>query len=491
MGGNQSIPSWLVWLTTILLFVLSFSLFSWNNNFTLGFHVDEVRKVDLIRYDLNEYKHPLYMRESVKPILNLLDIPKDDPQKIARVCRYWAAFHGAAIVVFAFLLMLSLASFGIALSTTVLLMSMPIMAVHSHYFKEDVFFLAFLVAGLYLMRHELKSKKLITLLLTGIALGLMLSTHYKSAVFMLIFLLMHLLELKNLKRTLLMGLVSGLVFLVVNFSLFTEFELFWTDLVYEYDHFKDGHSFPITLGQTFGLFYIRQTFIPELGIVSLIVLAFFLIYKREMFKDSIPKWIGLMILIYWLTIEISPNKVHPNISRYALPMVPLLLVLFSSSLDRLPAKFKNAAIVLVVGMSIYPAMHTYQYLSIFKDDTRTQVLEDWWDNRDSCYYELYALPHKDQNDQEFLYELDLDSLINEGYTKATISGFWYERFFYGMNLRGASEEVIYKGRFYSLALECSTKEYLPRYEPYAFSNPEVYQFDLVEFRDRLKKEVTR
>ncbi|MBR9859312.1 phospholipid carrier-dependent glycosyltransferase [bacterium] len=475
----------------LILFAFSFSLFSYQYDFQIGMHSDEVRKADLIRYHLNEYKHPLYMRQVVKPVLFVLNVDMDNPQEIVQIGRLSSAFHGAISALFIFLIGLMFFKRWMAFGLSLLYSSSAIIAIHAHYFKEDIYVLCFLVISIYLLFQLMRKEKKWLWILLGLSIGLMISSHYKGAVFAVVIGFFCLYHFRRFKPMMAVTVIALAVFFLVNLPLFFEYNQFMADFTYEYDHMVEGHAFPITIDQTYGLFHIKKSLMPGFSPTVFLLMIGCIAFAYTIFKKREVQFLSALFLVYFLVIEISPLKPHPDFSRYAMPLVPGIVLCFGFALmkflERWPLRqitFSFVPFILMIPCLI----HTYRIEYYMEDDTRIAMAEEgWMEKKDSCYYELYSLPHQDWSYRTPLYRSDFDTLIAQGFRTAAISSFWTDRFFYGASLRNPDPKATALAEIYQAGIDCQIKKVEPIYQSYAFSNPTIYEVDLIKWRDLMTK----
>src|SRR2546430_9579610 len=122
----------------ILLVICSFAflLNIHNNNFKLGYHPDEPKKVHFIETNTQDFKHPLLMLQTIRMVNYFAEFT--DQQAIASLGRTVVAIFGASIVVLCYLIARAVLERRYAYVVAALAATSPVLIIHSPYLKEDV-----------------------------------------------------------------------------------------------------------------------------------------------------------------------------------------------------------------------------------------------------------------------------------------------------------------------------------------------------------------
>jgi hypothetical protein len=327
-------------------------------------------------------------------------------------------------------------------------------------------------------------------LLLGLAIssGLLLSCHYKGFLFAGIIYIFLYIHFKRPRLLIISALIAFFVFLVINLPLFLEFVQFRRDVQFELTHFNDGHAYPVYFTQTAGLFHLTKSLFPGVGLWVILIVGLTILMSIRIFRSPQVILVLSLLIIYWMVLEFGPLKPHPDYGRYALPLVPMLFILFAIASGYWKEKYStfnyiNPTVIVLIGvLSIYRSWPLVQHLT---PDTRNQVALEYEELKEHCYFELYALPHPDWSHPHKLVDLSVDSLLQSGFTTAMISSFWYERFIYGAGLPSVDSIIIQKSDYYTLAIDCEIRRFESESGFYAFSNPLIHEIDLVKFSSLL------
>ena len=162
----------------LMLMGTSVALFSWNAGFPLGYHIDEVKKVDFVLTGNQDFRQPILMLELARAVNGA--VGTDDPQRLIEICRAIVAVCGMLLVGATYLLgrlFLSAPAAGFAAAITAVT---PLIAVHAHYFKEDILLTLCLLLALVCMVDQARHPGWLGATVTGCAMGLAASAHYKG-----------------------------------------------------------------------------------------------------------------------------------------------------------------------------------------------------------------------------------------------------------------------------------------------------------------------
>jgi 4-amino-4-deoxy-L-arabinose transferase-like glycosyltransferase len=301
-------------------------------DFPLGTHADEASKVDSILNGQNPSYHPILMLQIVRAANAVAGL--SDPQAVVKLGHQCAVIAGGFAVIAAFLLARTALPNSTALAATIAFAVVPLLTVHARYLKEDIFTLPFLLLALAILIDTLKSPTSMRGVLLGAMIGLAAAAKYISAI-MLPFALILLMVFSpgSIKsRASVAGLVAVVaigLFGLIEIPAFLNFAQFESGVEFELRHAREGHDVRLPITLTYGLFHLRKSLLPGLGLPLLILgglglaAPWFAATKRRA-----PLFIIAAFALLWFSIhELSPLKPYPGFARYMLPLAPLLIIL--------------------------------------------------------------------------------------------------------------------------------------------------------------------
>ena len=163
---------WRIWgLSCIALLSLGLNL--WNNDFPLGYHSDETKKVQFILDGQQDFFHPILMLQIVR-LANAIGA-YSDPQRIAELGRCLIALSGTMTLLIFFMIARRLLVSPFDLLATLSLACSPILVVHSHYLKEDVLLALFTMCSFAAAIELQRNPSWRTGILLGVSMGLAVS----------------------------------------------------------------------------------------------------------------------------------------------------------------------------------------------------------------------------------------------------------------------------------------------------------------------------
>jgi len=216
---------------------LVFNLYS--NDFELGYHADEYKKVKSILTNTQEFKHPLLMLQVVRLANRVFDV--DSRTDIVILGRTTTAIFGSLIVSLIYKISKRRLSEAYALGAALLTAVSPGLVIHSHYFKEDIvmtfgiflsihFFFEFCdnlpgteESGKQTPSNEFRKKYWQLIALWGVSIGLACSAKYTALMIVPVYMIIPLL-IPHLKRRVYFSglkialLAAGLIFFSGEFS---------------------------------------------------------------------------------------------------------------------------------------------------------------------------------------------------------------------------------------------------------------------------------
>ncbi|OIQ49973.1 hypothetical protein BerOc1_01902 [Pseudodesulfovibrio hydrargyri] len=478
----------------ISLFIFSLALNLYNNDFDYHLHRDEPKKVRFIKIGTQDFMHPTFMLKLSKAIKKITKC--DNEQELAVTGRTVSAFMGACIVLAAFFIARTLLPVSFALPASLSVSVSPILVVHSHYLKEDVYFTAPFLFSLVFLIKAVETKKGLPAMLFGLSYGLALSSQYKSALFLIVLLLIPFIDrsiqkswyAKKIAASL---AISAMTFLVINYNIFINAAKAYKGISHEMAHIQTGHSIHFYPWDFMFLFHFKNSLTPGMTLAATAICTLGLLVSMYGWNRSslMEKLLLLCIIIFYAAHEISPLKPAPDFMRYMIPIVPMLIImgwlgierayrLLSPSTGTLP----GYALLLVAAffLCLIPAYESARLVANLVDDTRL-VASEYIKRLDGGYvYETYALPRYD--DEEFIEsaaDIDITEARNNGICHIVTSSMEYDRYYYGLQCDKDRNEAVYRRhRAYERLFRYPYVEIHPKYKTFAFSNPTIRIIDI-------------
>lgn len=463
--------------------ILSACLFLWNNNFPLGYHGDEAKKVHSVLTNTQDFKHPLLLLQAIRAANGLLNL---DPEGVALLGRTLTALYAVLLVAFFYLLIRDPLPFPYDLLATLALGTSPILVVHAHYIKEDVLLTMLSVLSLFGLFRFLKQPSRAHAALLGLVTGLAISAHYKAFLLIGLYAVVPVVARdysgKFLRRLLLAAAVAAAAFLVINYPLISQFGTFRQGFLREIQHAARGQDpriYPLDHWLGFHLLYsIIPGMTAAATIVALGSVAYFLIRRLLSLQEKI---LVLYFLLFHAVIEISPLKPAPGFMRYVLPEIPVLIYFAFKGLHALDAAspFPGATIIarsLVVAVIVAPLQSAVRLDYYLNRDTRAQARRYLADQAQPAIFEWYA---GDRFHVMSVAEIDVEAARQKGVAFLVASSFQYDRYLYGATLHDQRPAVYeFAGAYRKLFNSYPYVEFGPAYRSFAFSNPTVRVIDI-------------
>ena len=350
-------------------------------DFPLGTHADEASKVDSIINGRNPSYHPILMLQFARAANAFAGL--SNRQAIVELGRRCALISAGLAVFATFLLAGMVLPLPAALAASLAAAVVPLTTVHARYFKEDIFTLPFILMALVFLIATLKAPSNARGILLGVAIGLAAAAKYVSATilpFAIVVLLVYSAGTIKQRARLatLVAVVAIGVFGLVEIPALLTFTQFQSAVEFELAHASRGHDVRLPISLTYGLFHLRESLLPGLGlpllILGLLGLAVPWLSPPERRRPLIV--IAAFALLWYAMHEISPLKPFPGFARYMLPLAPILIILgaaFVSEFFRLFGLDNIMAALVIVGAAL-PAFYASLLINgPIQDDLRSVV----------------------------------------------------------------------------------------------------------------------
>lgn len=482
-------------IAAIIVVIALFVLYSANNRFTVGYHIDEVKKGNFVGSGEQDYHHPLLLLQATRVAVGITELLglKDEHLNNVFVGRTMSAIFAVIAWYFSFLLFSTIMSRWEALAVSVIAACTPIIAVHAHYMKEDTFLQAGIYGALWALVMSLEKGDKKYWLFLALFLGSSFSSHYKSSMLVPIMFVAPLLKIHKFDKSTyfkLMGSMMGavVVFSIINYPLFVEFEKVLKGI----DHEKQGVFFGDDIMMPFAAywftFHIQESLVPGvtilLAIPSLLGLLFYVVKlpKSDYWKTSI---LVLTVVIFYTVVEMSPKRPAPDFMRYIIPIIPAIIALgylFILQAAKMisGARSQYISISIILLLAIYPIYDSIMLVHHLINDTRAQVYEMLGSEatEGEVLYEYYASGEA-KNDTWMFNYFDWTKAVLDGNKYAVTSSFSYDRFLLAKAYPDQPDWVIHSIKRYDELFEkLPYKEVRPAYKSFAFSNPTLRILDL-------------
>ncbi len=485
----------LIVLPLIILF--SFLLNSYNINFPLNYHADEKKKVFFVKEGEQDFKHPILMLQVVR----LFNIPLKliSKQDIVVLGRLSSAVFGSLIAfIFYFISRLKLSRKCSLLVSLGIIVS-PIMVMHSHYFKEDIIFTFFALCSLFCFFKYLKSKNYLSILLLGITTGLAFSSHYKSLLFIPVYLTAPFLVSKSIKinkrlffELLTAFIIAVIVFLAVNYPLIFHFENFIKGFSLELNHVFRGHSLKRYPIDDFFIFHLKNSVVLGVTMPVAILGILFIFYSLLKWRKTVwqDRILILYCFVYYFAVELSLCKPFPDYMRYVIPFVPVLIYFAFKAIFLINASLsfyekKYLTLFLVIALVSVPLIKTVKLDYYLEKDTRKTVKEYF---KNSPYNPLYGAYAAENRDIDVAVNKSIEEYRQSNITHLVVSSFRYERYSIGSKLKKQENKVHRRHKGYVELFKYPYIEIKPAYKSFAFSNPTIR---IIDIRNNSKKDTKK
>ena len=475
----------------VLVFILFVSLLLniYNINFPLGYHFDETKKVIFIIQGMQDFAHPILMLDVVRALNAFLKF--NDFDDVVLLGRATTAFFGALIVfIMYFISRLRLdrkQSLLIAFAVAVA----PIMAIHSHYLKEDIIFTCFSLLSILFLIKLIRSGSLLYVLFLGFSTGLALSSKYIGIFLFLLYLFVPVFA-EVPKRTYYkqIGFViifSLFIFVIINYPMLFDMSAFKEGLVSQIKHVTTGHDLSIHAFPQGFSYHLRKNIIPGISflaaVFSLCFIAFSVVkWKKTKWEDRI---FVVYVLMFYLLFELSPSKPDPDSMRYVVPIIPIMIYFAYNGIYKfaslVPKRFLGINKVLLpafIAITLLTMLvQTIKLDYYLKRDTREEAHRFIEASGKNAKYEW--LSHT-SSDVKLLAHLDIEQARQEEITYLVASSFMYDRFMWGYKLENQPPEVYTAYEKYVELFKYPYQEFTPAYKSFAFSNPVIRIIDITK-----------
>ncbi len=397
----------------------------------------------------------------------------------------------------------------VGLLAALFLAIVPLHAIYSYYTKEDIPLTFWMTVALVFIARLWRYGRTRDYLLAGLFSGVAMSAKYPGIVLLVPLLGAHLLrgwkvqstqsdKTTETQRTRSFSVFSwsnavfSLMAMGAGFLLITPFALldfveFWRGWSGQMEYIQTGHHDYISISawDYWWTFHLRQSIVPGIGWVLVLLAGGAVVYG--LVRRNRAVWLLLMIIApFYMLIEGSRAKPYPFFERYALPLIPPLLVCAAWGIWRIRRRWGQfAAGIVLLGAVAYPWTTTTLSVLTIAPDTRILALE--WIRDNVAVGDKLALSNNLEYAQrtidadwlsryrveELEYELP-NALAARGVDYVAVTEFEYRRYL-------IHEEVeTERSKFYDELFTQTNlvQEIRPRYPPCGKHNPVVRIYGL-------------
>jgi len=493
-SSNERLRSW---GATLFVFVCALSLFCFHNGFRLGLHPDELNKIAAILQDRSYYMHPLFMTEAARFAIWSLGV--SDPQIAIQVGRILSALMGAVAVAALFLLLLRRAGLFAALVVSLAALAAPLLAVHAHYLKEDVWLLPFCVFTAITFGRLAERPRPALVILLGIWVGLAVSSKAIGVFLMPVLLVAAFLQAATIRSRLLKSVLQATAIAVVvvplvNLRMLFDYDRALAELTGEIRHSTMGHwdsvAFPLGYHLTHSLWMGFGPVLLVLGLVGLV-----LTFLRWPSSGPVDRMMAVYALVYYAAIETSPLKPWPDVARYALPLIVPLAYFAGCTIEasgrwfvRLShPRLASEAATVAIALALLPTAVTgVRLVRELEADTRLVAEKMLTGKASQLVTESYGTSI---GFQVLAIGMLTPQMIGPNIQYLVASSFLYDRFAIAASV-GGTQNANAAGVWaeYQSIFKLPHCEIRPRFMSYGFSNPTIRIIDLLAARSSNSKD---
>ena len=377
----------------------------------------------------------------------------------------------------------------------------PLNAVGSRYFKEDIPLMLFMNLSILLMLLMVKHGKRVFYVPAGTAIGLSVAVKYAALNLVIFYVAAHALVVAlapredRLRRLLEWRLAAGLAlgiaaFLAFNMHAILDWPGFVAGFRIQLQYAASGHhdGTVITGWEHFWTFYLRQAVLPGVGLpLALAAVAGGIVSLRRRMAPAI--FLGAWMFVFYLGLEKSPAKPFPFFARYMHGIAPGLCAFAAFAICeayraagagarwRRMAVLSGAALCLclplvktcLINHSLGPGRETRHRARAWMAENLapgSKILVDSRSYGAEPPPEVFDVRRKFHRNLDFIQGRDVDYVV--------LGSPSYERFEYDKN-RGRQADHTY-GYYLSVFRECElVREFRPkfRFMTYGFHNPVI------------------
>ena len=340
-------------------------------DFPLGTQPDEISKVNAILSGDNNFAHPMLMLEVVRAANWLAGLT--DPQAVLELGRACGVLAGGLAVLASFVLARQVLPGAAALAAAIAVAVVPLVTVHVRLLKEDIFALPFVLLALAALLATLKTPTVSHAVMLGVAAGLAASSKYVAGIVLPFALVVLVLSGANprlrsrfFRLDDVIVLVAVAIFALIQLPALAAPARFETALLFNVHHAELGHDVRLPVTLTYGLFHLRDSLAPGLGlpllILGLLGLAAPFLAPSERRR---PLTVIAAFAVLWYAVhEISPLKPFPGFARYMLPLAPLLIILGTCTIYEIARRGFGSAASYVAAALVLAAAAPALYASL-------------------------------------------------------------------------------------------------------------------------------
>lgn len=456
--------------------IVAFVLASWGNEFSMFQHADEAKKVDFVMTGKDDFHHPALMLNLVRVILSLAPSTfTPTPEFTVLMGRTLSAIAVGVAAGGTFLLgkkflrppWAHLAAYLFALS--------PVVVVHGHYFKEDALFSACLTLFLLALTTDGRMARLATALTFGLACA----TQYKALLLLPVYLMVRPPRPQE-------GLAA------LGIGLLAQGPALWRDTAFargsvgQLGHALGGHDVLIFSTLDLGSYHLWHSLVPGLGLPLVLVALVGLIALPP---SRMPRWLLLVVLLFYCTAELSPMKPWPDFQRYMMPIAgPLTLIaaLFLQTLSQLRHRFASKVATLIGVALLLLAMRSAVEIvrTISLEDTRERAAQHARElvrktpTKKRVLWERYAHPRREG--VESVADHSPSELRSLGFTNVVFSSFLVDRVREGRRRGLQHRSIDVRAKNYDELLSLPHHRIAAESGPVAYFQPTIYVVELGE-----------